>query len=201
MTTPDHSPVPRFLLRLQAGPNAGREYPLQPGKVTLGRDPANDVVLEDDSVSPRHARLDHADGGWRLTDLCSTNGTRVDGERLPEDTPTPLPSGTELALGGVKLLLDVQEEPEEAQEESAAEPASRPGPAVGSGVHAPVSAGEGAGTTPSRRMKLPLWAVVLAILVIVVIAILLIAAAPAGLVATEAALLLDNVLFPPPVLS
>jgi hypothetical protein len=208
MTTPDLSPAPRHLLRVQAGPNAGHEYPIQPGKVILGRDPANDIVLEDDSVSPRHARLDHNDGAWRLTDLCSTNGTRVDGERIPEDTPTPLPEGTEFALGGVKLLLDVREEPEEAagtEEEAmmgAAEPASTPGgPAPGSGVHAPVSGGEGRGTTPARRMKLPLWAVVLAILIIVVVAIVLIAAAPAEIVTAEAALFIDNVLLPPAAVS
>ena len=206
MTTPDLSPAPRHLLRVQAGPTSGQEYPLTPGKVTLGRDQENDIVLEDDSVSPRHARLDFSDGGWRLTDLCSTNGTRVDGERLPEDTPTPLPEGTQLSLGGVKLLLEVQEEPEETEEveeeaaaAGAAEPASAPqGPEPGAGVHAPVSGTEPTGTPTKRRMKLPLWLVVLVILVIVIIAIVLIAAAPAGLATAQAALLIDNVLLPPP---
>ena len=51
--------------------------------LTLGRAPENDCVLEHDSVSRRHARIIHtADGRWRIEDLGSKNGIRVEGNRV-----------------------------------------------------------------------------------------------------------------------
>ena len=50
----------------------------------LGREPDCDLVLEDPTVSRRHARLsfDRATGSWSITDLGSMNGTWVDGWRV-----------------------------------------------------------------------------------------------------------------------
>lgn len=49
---------------------------------TLGRDPDCDLVLDHGSVSRRHAHLAFVDGGWRVTDLASKNGVRIDGNRI-----------------------------------------------------------------------------------------------------------------------
>ena len=62
-----------------------------------------DVVVDDDSVSAQHARLEYDMGGWRITDLQSTNGTAVEGVRLAPGVPTPLPYGVTVRLGGVQL--------------------------------------------------------------------------------------------------
>ncbi len=45
----------------------------------LGRNPESDLVLSDRTVSRSHARLNLGPDGWMLTDLGSTNGTRVNG--------------------------------------------------------------------------------------------------------------------------
>jgi ABC transport system ATP-binding/permease protein len=49
---------------------------------TIGRDPTNDIVIDDPLVSRYHARVHGDDGGWRLQDVGSTNGTFVGGVRV-----------------------------------------------------------------------------------------------------------------------
>ncbi|MEU8590124.1 FHA domain-containing protein [Streptomyces sp. NPDC048664] len=48
----------------------------------IGRDPSNDIVLDDARVSWRHATLHAADGHWVLRDEQSTNGTFTEGRRV-----------------------------------------------------------------------------------------------------------------------
>ena len=50
--------------------------------VTLGRAPNQDLRLDHPTVSRRHALLRKTSAGWELVDLCSTNGTRVNGHRV-----------------------------------------------------------------------------------------------------------------------
>jgi predicted component of type VI protein secretion system len=50
--------------------------------VTVGKDAANDVVLDDPFVSGRHLRLERRDGRWHVRDLGSTNGTFLGGARV-----------------------------------------------------------------------------------------------------------------------
>ena len=59
-----------------------REFVLAKGAVTLGRAPDNDVVIADPRASRYHARLAREDERWTLTDLGSTNGTRVNEQRI-----------------------------------------------------------------------------------------------------------------------
>lgn len=49
---------------------------------SIGRAPDNDIVINDDSVSQRHATLEWSALGAELTDLSSTNGTFVNGTRV-----------------------------------------------------------------------------------------------------------------------
>ena len=59
------------------GPDLGRRYELSGKTANIGRDSANDISVNSDAVSRRHARLT-IDGGRRMiTDLQSTNGTYV----------------------------------------------------------------------------------------------------------------------------
>ena len=54
--------------------------------VTIGRAPDNMIVIDDPSVSSRHAQLEQAGDVYRLKDLGSTNGTRVNGTPITETT-------------------------------------------------------------------------------------------------------------------
>jgi len=74
--------------------------------VTIGRDPASDLVLSDSRVSWRHARLTLLpDGRTILEDLGSSNGTSVNGTRVTDRTF--LNGGEIVSLGGVELAFSV----------------------------------------------------------------------------------------------
>ena len=57
------------------GPDLGRRLLLNDRLVTIGRDPDNTIVLKSDSVSRVHARIEPWEGGHRVVDNQSTNGT------------------------------------------------------------------------------------------------------------------------------
>lgn len=59
-----------------------RMVPLSSDTVTIGRLADCDVVLKDKGASRKHAQLKRRDGSWTLTDLGSTNGTRLNGQTV-----------------------------------------------------------------------------------------------------------------------
>jgi len=71
----------------------------------VGRDLDNDVVLADPTISGRHAVVSLRDGAWWVEDLASTNGTYVNGDRLPAEAPALLRSGDVVQVGAVRLRL------------------------------------------------------------------------------------------------
>lgn len=72
---------------------------------TIGRDPANGVVLDDPSVSRTHAEIVRTGAGFRLRDVGSFNGTSVDDRStLPEGTL--LHDGARLQIGDVDLTFE-----------------------------------------------------------------------------------------------
>jgi predicted component of type VI protein secretion system len=75
------------------------------GEATLGRLPECDISLNDPSVSRRHARLVEDAGAWRIEDLGSTNGVKVNGERVTEGHVT---HGDRIELGSVKLAFSLE---------------------------------------------------------------------------------------------
>jgi Nif-specific regulatory protein len=82
----------------------GEVFPLTVGqRYTLGRSATNRVVLKDDLCSREHAEVAFADGRWRVRDLDSLNGTRVNGERL--DSEWELAANDEVHLGRTSLIF------------------------------------------------------------------------------------------------
>lgn len=72
-------------------------------RLLLGRSARCDVVIEDPWVSRRHAQIALSDGVWTIRDLCSTNGTLVNGEAVGRMTLRP---GDRITLGQQTLLVD-----------------------------------------------------------------------------------------------
>jgi hypothetical protein len=77
--------------------------------VTVGRTPNNDLVVPDVSVSRFHAYLKQdKDGVFWLQDAKSTNGTTVNGMRVPSQghgLPATLKSGDNLRIGRVEFTF------------------------------------------------------------------------------------------------
>src|SRR5262245_36482623 len=83
----------------------GDVFPLAVGqKYTLGRASTSRFVLKDDLCSREHAEVFHSDGRWRVRDLNSLNGTRVNREPLDGEGRELAPND-ELHLGRTHLLF------------------------------------------------------------------------------------------------
>ncbi|MGZ4814091.1 MAG: adenylate/guanylate cyclase domain-containing protein [Terriglobales bacterium] len=78
--------------------------------ITIGRGSANDLVLNDPSVSRLHAVLKKsADDHVSIADRGSTNGVVIDGVRVPDEVP--LSHGARVKIGIYDLKLEAQREP------------------------------------------------------------------------------------------
>src|SRR5260370_11031884 len=85
------------------GSEALRAYPLAKSKITVGNAADNDLVIEHSSVSRRHAEIFRRLGGFRVRDLGSTNGTRINGRRTTRSHR--LVPGDELEFGAVRFAV------------------------------------------------------------------------------------------------
>jgi diguanylate cyclase (GGDEF)-like protein len=81
----------------------GRRYDVDSLPTCLGRTLENDVVLNEESISRRHARLSLGEDRWLVEDLGSTNGTFVN--QHPAGDGTPVRPGDKLTLGRTVLKL------------------------------------------------------------------------------------------------
>jgi len=94
--------APRSRL-VSIGSSPPREYPLDKPAVAIGSHPSNEVVLDDTTVSRRHAAITRKSGRFELADLGSTNGTYVNGGRVRK--PIALKGGDEIKFGSVRVAF------------------------------------------------------------------------------------------------
>jgi hypothetical protein len=95
-------PGPGRTVRLVAGD--GRSYPLSIGSTVIGRGDQANLRLPDVGISRRHARLDFDGAQVVLTDLGSTNGTMVNGQRVSAVALNP---GDMIQIGTTTLTFRV----------------------------------------------------------------------------------------------
>jgi two-component system, NtrC family, response regulator HydG len=94
----------RYRLVVTEGPDKGRAIEVDPAqRIMIGQSPACDVRLTDRQVSRRHAALEGAADGLRLTDVGSANGTFVQGLRVID---VLLVGGETIRLGETSIVVD-----------------------------------------------------------------------------------------------
>ncbi|MFN0063269.1 MAG: diguanylate cyclase [Myxococcaceae bacterium] len=80
------------------GPDLGKRYLLEEEEFFIGRDVNNNIVVDLDNVSRRHAKIVTREGKSFVVDLKSTNGTYLNDQEVTQEAP--LRSGDYLKVGG-----------------------------------------------------------------------------------------------------
>jgi hypothetical protein len=107
------------------GPGVGRDAELT-GTVTVGRDPAAGLAVDDPEASRQHAEITAREEGAVVDDLGSTNGTFVNDVRIEATREVKL--GDRIRIGTTVIELQGVEAPAAAAEAAAPPPAEAPGP-------------------------------------------------------------------------
>lgn len=89
-------------LHVLQGPDKGRTYETPNEALVIGRS-SDQVHLSDTSASRRHAEIRPSNGHWLLTDLNSSNGTYLNGQRVV--SPAKLKHGDQIKVGSTLLVF------------------------------------------------------------------------------------------------
>ena len=96
-------PADAAVLIVRSGAAGRRPLRARPTDVTrLGRHPDSEIMLDDITVSRRHAAIERTAEGYVVTDAGSLNGTYVNQERIDRAV---LHHGDELQVGKFRLVL------------------------------------------------------------------------------------------------
>ena len=93
------------ILTFESGPFSGRIVALPNQMVSIGRAPDNEVVVGDPATSGHHGRIEMRSGAFWISDLGSTNGTRVNGQPVIEKQ---LNDGDMIAIGQNTLRFTLE---------------------------------------------------------------------------------------------
>jgi hypothetical protein len=84
----------------------GKRLVIGAAGATMGRSRQCEVMVDDPNVSRQHAEIRPRGGSWVVTDLGSTNGSRLNGR--PLEQPTVLKPGDEIELGTTTLTFALE---------------------------------------------------------------------------------------------
>lgn len=116
--TPQAGPRPTLppALVVTSGYRPGETFVLRAPKLTIGRDPSNDIIIQDAEVSRYHAVLRANGSGYEIEDLGSTNGSMVNGIPLEKGVPRLL-NANDLVILAANITLRYTWQPEEVRQE------------------------------------------------------------------------------------
>src|ERR1051326_6742394 len=95
-----------YRLIFESGRRAGQVFDADKTPIVdIGRDPSCKIVLEEPGVSRRHTIIQQLEDGVYISDLSSTNGTYVNGVKIPKETR--LKPGDHVEVGSVKMSFQL----------------------------------------------------------------------------------------------
>jgi len=99
---PDYNYSHAWLIEKE-GPKSGEKFPIQWDECTIGRSNENTIVINDQGVSPRHARIKRVRNGYYIFDHISDNGTYLNDKKLLR--PKLLNDWDEIIIGRTTLIF------------------------------------------------------------------------------------------------
>ena len=97
--------IPGINLSVQIDDQLPSQHYFTQSEILLGRDAHCDLALTNDTVSVRHARLSYHHGQWWLEDLGSTNGTRLNNDKV--SIPTVVINGDFIECGKAAIVINL----------------------------------------------------------------------------------------------
>ena len=98
-------PPMQLLAQIQRGPDNIENTAFASSPIRIGRNQLNEIVLEEPFVSQWHAVIRFDANDFSVTDLGSTNGTKVHGRRLERQVQMPMADGDMIEIGTVRIVL------------------------------------------------------------------------------------------------
>lgn len=95
-------PINWAYLIIKHGENRGKDFKIIKDETTIGREPENDIVIPNPTVSRFHAKITRSEDKYFIEDLGSANGTMVNGIRVTKEL---LHDGDIVQLGDVVLVF------------------------------------------------------------------------------------------------
>jgi pSer/pThr/pTyr-binding forkhead associated (FHA) protein len=89
-----------------SGPAAGQEIVLDRERTILGRGPGVDVEFDDETMSRQHAAIEYANSRFKIRDLGSTNGIKVNDRMVQAGD---LEHGDQFTLGALRFQFVIDE--------------------------------------------------------------------------------------------
>jgi PAS domain S-box-containing protein len=88
------------------GPKEGQPFDITDETVFVGRNPENDIQIDDNSVSRKHLKISQREGKFFIQDLMSRNGTFVNGQPLRPGQELEAQAGHPITMGSVQFSLE-----------------------------------------------------------------------------------------------
>ncbi|HEX4205219.1 MAG TPA: FHA domain-containing protein [Ktedonobacteraceae bacterium] len=97
-----NSPPALGYVKFLTGPMAGNTYPISKPLTSIGREPTNDIVVSDPSVSRQHAQIVYSSGEWSIRKLAPQNILTINQRNVHQ---SPLSTNDTIGLGSGSTFL------------------------------------------------------------------------------------------------
>jgi len=150
----------------------GQRLSLVGDRLVAGRSAQCDIRLSDELASRSHFQLQRTPAGWQIEDLRSTNGTLLNGRRLPPGAPVPVALSHRITVGHTTFVMQrsaISHQPSDSSDQRIGESANRRMAVPQSAIRPGPVPEWGRGNS---QPAIPLWQWLLAALVVAAAALL-----------------------------